>query len=452
MKKYIFVGLFILLLFPCVVNAKEYCKVLNGNGDVGTELACGTEHFYIVENNNNTIKMLAKYNLLVGDKIDYFDEDDTTIINGDYCSTKAVEKGYNPYRTYSVYDYYSGGSGDFLGCRVYEKLNPQHIRQDERAIGPKLDGNAKTIFPLYGITYMNPEWGYEAIVNGTQNVHEYDSNGNLIVEGTIFEEYFNGYKAELTSQNIEVSDVSFITIDRTKELLKKVSGKDVNLDLEYGDSSVNNPSNDPIYAHVGQMDIREFVPNNQKWIHSISYWLGSGFKKPDDPANTYNDYFIADAGLLCTLGRGVCSVFQYPVGIGLRPLVTISTSNIEYLIRTKTDGHGTIEVIDHSPGGASIKFRVNSNKGYKLDSVTIITDAGEKVSFREGEIQKNSDGTMSIDKNNFTMPFDNVTIEARWKSDILNPNTGVEALLMIMLILVSTITMTVIIKRKEIEE
>ena len=50
------------------------------------------------------------------------------------------------------------------------------------------------------------------------------------------------------------------------------------------------------------------------------------------------------------------------------------------------------------------------------------------------------------------MPFDNVTIEARWKSDILNPNTGVEALLMIMLILVSTITMTVIIKRKEIEE
>ena len=200
------------------------------------------------------------------------------------------------------------------------------------------------------------------------------------------------------------------------------------------------------------MDIREFVPNNQKWIHSISYWLGSGFKKPDDPANTYNDYFIADAGLLCTLGRGDCSVFKYPVGIGLRPLVTISTSNIEYLIRTKTDGHGTIEVIDHSPGGASIKFRVNSNKGYKLDSVTIITDAGEKVSFKEGEIQKNSDGTMSIDKNNFTMPFDNVTIEARWKSDILNPNTGVEALLMIMLILVSTITMTVIIKRKEIEE
>ena len=71
MKRYFFVGLFILLLFPCMVNAKEYCKVVSGDGkSVGTELKCGTEHFYIVENENNTIRMLAKYNLLVGDKID----------------------------------------------------------------------------------------------------------------------------------------------------------------------------------------------------------------------------------------------------------------------------------------------------------------------------------------------------------------------------------------------
>ena len=189
MKKYFFVVLFILLLFPCVVNAKEYCKVLSGDGkSAGTELSCGTEHFYIVESDNNTVKMLAKYNLLVGDKIDYFDaEDDVTSFFYEYCAEKAAEKGYNPYGVYTIYDYSSGFTGDFLGCRVYEKLNPQHIRQDERAIGPKLDGNAKTIFPLYGITYMNPEWGYEATVPGTQNVHEYDSNGNFIVEGTIFE-------------------------------------------------------------------------------------------------------------------------------------------------------------------------------------------------------------------------------------------------------------------------
>ena len=153
--------------------------------------------------------------------------------------------------------------------------------------------------------------------------------------------------------------------------------------------------------------------------------------------------------MLCALGRGECSYFAYPIGNGVRPLVTMSSSDIQFLIKTQTDGHGTIDVIDHALGGDSIKFKVNSSKGYKLDGVTIITDAGEKVEFREGEIQKNSDGTMSIDKNNFTMPFDNVTIQAKWKLDIVNPNTGIVTMFMLMIILVSTVTIIVIMKRKE---
>ena len=55
----------------------------------------------------------------------------------------------------------------------------------------------------------------------------------------------------------------------------------------------------------------------------------------------------------------------------------------------------------------------------------------------------NNDDTMSIDKNNFTMPFENVTIEARWRLDILNPNTGVETLLVVAMIVLSTITLIV---------
>ena len=64
----------------------------------------------------------------------------------------------------------------------------------------------------------------------------------------------------------------------------------------------------------------------------------------------------------------------------------------------------------------------------------------------------NNDGTMSIDKNNFTMPFENVTIEARWRLDILNPNTGVETLLVVAMIVLSTITLTVIIRKKDKNE
>ncbi len=64
----------------------------------------------------------------------------------------------------------------------------------------------------------------------------------------------------------------------------------------------------------------------------------------------------------------------------------------------------------------------------------------------------NNDDTMSIDKNNFTMPFENVTIEARWRLDILNPNTGVETLLVVAMIVLSTITLTVIIRKKDKNE
>lgn len=455
MKKYFFVGLFILLLFPCFVDAKEYCKVFSGDGNsIGTELACGTEHFYIVENDNNTVKMLAKYNLLVGDKIYYFEvgDDYTNQDDVDYCYEKTHDKIDNEYNVYHVYAEFgkevnSYGFLPVIGCRIYEKLNPEHIRQDERAIGPKLDSNGKTIFPLYGITYMNPSWGYDSFVNGIQHDYNYDENGDLIVTGTEHEAYLNGYKTELLNQNIEVSDVSYITLSKTVDLLKAVSGKEVVVNIEHEEYDL---SDDPKIIHIGKMDIINFVPDNQKWILNTTYWLGSGYIDPNSVFfNHYNDYFIADVGLLCTMGRGNCTAFEYPVGNGVRPLVTISADNIGYLIRTKTDGHGTVEVVDHSPGGQSIKFRVNSNTGYKLDSVTIKTDSGEIISFKEGEIQKNSDGTMSIDKNNFTMPFENVTIEARWRLDIVNPNTGAGLLLFLAIIILSTFTMTVIIRKRE---
>ena len=38
-------------------------KRINGNGK---EIACGTEHFYAIDSNEDEIKMLSKYNLYVG--------------------------------------------------------------------------------------------------------------------------------------------------------------------------------------------------------------------------------------------------------------------------------------------------------------------------------------------------------------------------------------------------
>ena len=66
MKKGLFFVL-VLLLIPIIANAEEgYCTIISGTGkDIGDEIACGTEHFYVIDNDGTNTKMLAKYNLYV---------------------------------------------------------------------------------------------------------------------------------------------------------------------------------------------------------------------------------------------------------------------------------------------------------------------------------------------------------------------------------------------------
>ena len=70
MKKYV-LFIIVLLLSITQVNAKEQCTVLSGTGkNVGDEIACGDEYFYVIDSNSTSIKMLAKYNLYVGIIVD----------------------------------------------------------------------------------------------------------------------------------------------------------------------------------------------------------------------------------------------------------------------------------------------------------------------------------------------------------------------------------------------
>ena len=49
----------------CPVSA---CKIIKGDGtNIGDEIECAGEYFYVIESNEDTISMLAKYNLNVGD-------------------------------------------------------------------------------------------------------------------------------------------------------------------------------------------------------------------------------------------------------------------------------------------------------------------------------------------------------------------------------------------------
>lgn len=438
--KIIILTIILFIVFTPVVSAKEMCTVVSGNGkDIGSEIKCGSESFYVLENKNNKITMLTKYNLYVGDKIDYiainennptYDGEDPNAFDEatDYCNSLATSKGYNQYYVYPMPEQTDNGV-KVIGCRVYENIVTNHIRQDEKAVGTKLNGEGKSILPLYGITYMNPEWGYHE--NNTTYENEYDDNGNIIIDNSNFKKYFDGYKSELQSQGFEIDSVSFVTLDRILYILETISDKTIEVNLEYPDDpSYQNPD-----AYIGKMDIKDYISEKYKWLYSTTYWLGSGFKFGNGSAE-YNDYYISNEGMLCALGRGECSYLPFPIGNGVRPAVSISGDDLLYMIRTKTDGNGTIEVVEKARGGDTINFKVSAKKGLKLGGLTITTDSGEKVTFNEEDISQDKKGVYSISTNKFVMPFENVTIEAHWVLAEENPKTGMNNYLLYLLIII----------------
>ena len=341
MKKRLIV-LLILICIPCLVNAQK-CIVTSGTGkEIGNEITCGTESFYVLKTENNTTRMLAKYNLLVGDKIDYFDLEkpktyDASIKEEELnkeCNTLAKEKGYNPYHVYAKREALDNSKIKVLGCRVYERINANHTRQDERAVGTKLvDG--KSVLPLYGITYMVPSWGYEAMHDGKKYENDYDKDGNLVLKGSPFKVYLDDYKKELVSQKVEVKDVSFITLEGVLDLLKDISGKEVKVKLEYPNikEPLDKPLENPEEAYIGKMDVKKYA-GDFNWLYDSTYWLGSGFKQKS--LTEFNDYYMSNEGFLCALGRGECLYLPYPIGNGVRPVITINNNNIKYPIDKKS--------------------------------------------------------------------------------------------------------------------
>lgn len=336
MKKKIFMIILCIMFIPFFVNAKNSCKIVSGTGnDIGDEIKCGTESFYIVSTTDDTVSMLAKYNLMVGDKIDYFELDEPATFTSSseaesFCNSEAELKGYDPYYTFPMVTDPYAYNQEVIGCRVYEQIKYDKVVQDEKAIGTKLV-NGKSVLPLYGIVYMSPYWGYDAMIKGDFYDFDYDRKGNLKIDTTPFGKYLDGYKEELKKQNIDVQEVSFINLSRTLELLKVISGKEVEVNLEYPGADMWGWNPEEVEFFYGKMDIKDIVGEKNKWVYDITYWLGSGFIGDPNSGteDVRNDYFISNEGYLCAVGRGECTYFMYPIGQGIRPLIIIPKNEIE---------------------------------------------------------------------------------------------------------------------------
>ena len=425
-KRFLFV---ILLLLPILVNAKEFCTIVSGTGtNIGDEIACGTEHFYVIENDGTNTKMLAKYNLYTG--VDYYrtEEFTTTKTSDEYQAAKdemsnkcnSLDEDYLYFRinenTNKTYNYF---------CYKYKEIKSTEVKQDKKAIGAHGDKSGKPEFPEYGVVIFDGDTEYPYATKPYPQEDEpfynfkfgkWNEESGRYVKSDL--SYLTNYQKTLNKQGIEPSNIDILTVDDIDNIVKKVSGKNLPLDdwieKTWETKENTHPNHYDLYK-VGS--IKEKVDSKYSWLWSTTYWTKTmwvDYVGDDGYLNGYV-YFIDTLGDLCSQIN--CSA---AVGAGIRPVVTISNKDILYKVSTKTDGHGKIKVnVVETKAGTQVKFSIIPDEGYVLSVVKVTDENGNVLTFTNNE---------------FTMPNANVLIEATFVKKINNPETKDLAIYMIIII------------------
>ncbi|MBP5204209.1 hypothetical protein J6Z48_01025 [bacterium] len=436
MKNYV-VSLLVLLsvlFIPTSVFAKEYCKVVSGDGkSIGSEIACGTEHFYIVDSTDEELRLLSKYNLYTGSSVfkeEIVKESTDTRTDEQYCQELAASKE-GTLKTGGVYDVPGY-------CFVEIEIQADEMKQRSDALSAHWDADENYLYPQVGDVYLKdgvepiPTSPYAAtdvsdFIENSSTKEKYDNffYDYYITEGKNVSSIINSYKNTLSANDFEVNDIDLLTLDDINTIIKS-NDKSITYGEWYGYATTIGRVN-----NFGEfVFLQDYLNDKQSFLYNTTYWIRSGYTSSSSYNVSNNDYrnvlFIDSKGGVCESGFAIsgtavicgATVYSYltTLGCGIRPVITIP-NELMYLIKTKTDGNGTIEVIDNSLGGEVISFRINAKSGYNLTKLIITTDSGETVEFEEGEILGESDDIVSIDGNKFTMPFENVTIEASWKAE-----------------------------------
>ena len=443
MRKKLFV-LLLLFILPITVEAQEYCTVLSGSGkNLGDEVACGTEHFYVLENKDNKMRLFAKYNLYTGfiiDRVKLEKEEGDTRTNQEICQQVAADHGaqlkVDMYGETSSTHFYT--SDEY--CYFEKKIEVEKVVQSEEAKSAHWDEDLNYLYPQVGDVYVYsgimslPYPLADAHIIDTSVVYSDPSYHDFVISldnQTSIGDHLLKYKNSMEQMGFEVLHMDLLSLNEINQIIKDTTNKELPL-KEWGDAvkelpGLSHESRYTTYAVFG--DLKPYILKDYSWLYSTTYWNKTVFNS----TNTFRSHFylfVAEQGKLCGAGYEYCAP-STELGCGIRPVVTVS-NKLKYLIQTKTDGHGTIDVVDSSFGGEEITFKVNGEKDYQLKKLVITTNDSSKVEFKEGDTLKNPDGSVSLDKNKFTMPFSNVLIEEEWETEsvvsipevLTNPQTG----------------------------
>lgn len=407
-RKYFCLVLLIVILFlPLLVFAEEEetnssdltsnkkCTIINGNGkNIGDEIACDSEYFYVISNDGENVKMLAKYNLMVGYTFDLIEFPQTF---SDLDSANVYfDSNYG--ENYDWYErYLQNSKGEYYGVIAPKPINVDKVVQDPLAIGAHGDKHGKPEFPEIGVwPYGNVDDAEVAIENSTPY-----SGGYVDFEflsDTSEKQIFDEYKNNLIEMGFEVSNISTLAVSDIDNIVFQLTGDRLPLEewWEKYWQELSDGFHDTYYV-VGSF--KSYLPEGYEWLYSTTYWT-----RTVEPSAAPYQYFVDTLGNICN--GWACDI---AVGAGIRPVITTPASNLVYNIATKTDGNVEVTA-SHvtSESGQEIEFTVTPKEGYLLKRVLVTTESGEILEFTDYK---------------FRMPDDNVEIYAEFEK-IVNPTTG----------------------------
>ena len=448
MKKYNYLFLLLFLLFPTSVFAEDYCKFISGSGhDLGDEVVCGTEHFYLLENQNNQLKLFAKYNLYTGYIIEQFDIDKPSSdnrTNDQYCSDLANEKGG---RLKAKME--SGDGKSYYGtdeyCYIEREITGDRVLQNSEAIGAHIDSQGNYLYPQVGDTYLNSKYTdnkYDAASKDTSVTYpdNYFKNYNITFNGaTVTGNALTAYKNSLEEMGFTVSNIDLLAVSDMNKIVHDKAGKDFPY-AEWGNTLKNLPyiyisSNSIIYTLQSVFgNLKDYIPDEYSWLYSTTYWHKTTYQGyPEVETEGQEVYlFTGSMGKICANGFGFC-MFTTNLGCGIRPVVTIAENEIKYGVYVAEEDENLLEVLDSSPPGEPVVLKVKAKEGYRLIELIIKTISGEEIRFTENDIKENNDSTYTISNSSVSMPKESVTVYARWSSS--NPATWSSFTIIISIIL-----------------
>ncbi|MBQ7790044.1 MAG: hypothetical protein IJ399_02145 [Bacilli bacterium] len=445
MKKKLILFLMIMFL-PYVINASEKCTIVSGNGkDIGSEIDCAGEHFYVIEDKEDSVRMLSKYNLDVGyeyNKViiteERYNEIKELCLGSSYCKDMFNEDEFKGYT--NIRDYNKNEDNSYI-YYIYREIDSGVIKQNYKAIGAHGDEKGNPEFPEYGILsdflyhfdgsfdeLFGSVYGNKTFIDYDVHLSDFTSNDRM----SIFD-IMSSYKDYLNKNGSNVISFDMMSVKELNNLTLKLTNK--NLPLEEWAMNIDEWEEregiETEYYIVGS--IKEFLPQGYEWIYNTTYWTKTGipFFNSDGSIN-YNDssdymYFVDTLGNLCNAYG--CEV---ALGAGVRPIIEIDKDSIKYnVVLPEEETKGSVEIVENENENL-VSFRVFPKNGYKFEGVTLITESGEKIELTEKDIVVSDDGIMTISEDKFKMGYENVRLEVKWGEDIFNPKTGVKNIIGLM--------------------